>query len=157
MIGWWETRTRREQALLAVMAVLLVAFLLWFGVYRPVSQARAAAAQRYDRALKTQAVVATATARIRQLQRGGPQSVGRAPAAEAVNASAAAAGVTLARVEPDPAGGVQVAVGGIAPAQLFPWLAALQQDYGVSARHLTIVKDEQGALAVDATFADEAR
>jgi general secretion pathway protein M len=157
MIAWWETRTRREQALLAVMATLLVAVLMWFGVYRPVGQAREAAAQRYERALKTQAVVGTAAARIGQLQTGGPRAVRRAPAAEAVNASAAAAGVTLSRVEPDPAGGVQVAVGGIAPGQLFPWLAALQQDYGVSARHLTIVKDEQGGLSVDATFSDEAR
>lgn len=157
MIAWWEGRTRREQALLAVMAASLVAFGLWFGVHRPVAQARVASAERYDRALKTQAVVETAAARIRVLERGGSQPARRAPAAEAVNASAAAAGVTLARVEPDPAGGVQVAVGGIAPAQLFPWLAALQQDYGVTARHLTVVKDEQGGLSVDATFADEAR
>ena len=156
MIAWWEGRTRREQALLAVMAAAFVAFGLWFGVHRPVAQARDAAAQRYDRALQTQAVVETAAARIRLLERGGSQPVRRAPAAEAVNASAAAAGVTLSRVEPDPAGGVQVAVGGVAPAQLFPWLAALQQDYGVTARHLTVVKDEQGALSVDATFADEA-
>lgn len=157
MIAWWESRTPRERVLLAVMAAGLVAFLLWFGVHRPVAQARDAAAQRHDRALRTQAAVETAAARIRQLQRGGIQTVRRAPAAEAVNASAAAAGLTLSRVEADPDGGVRVAVGGVAPAQLFPWLAALQQDYGVTARHLTIVKDDQGALSVDATFDDGVR
>ncbi|WP_309091693.1 type II secretion system protein GspM [Phenylobacterium sp.] len=157
MIAWWEARTRREQALLAVMAATLSAFLLWFGVHRPVAQAREAAAQRYERALRAQGEVEAAAARIRQLQKGGASSARRAPAAEAVNASAAATGLTLSRVSPDPGGGVQVAVGGVSPAQLFPWLASLQQDYGVTARHLTVVKDDQGGLAMDATFADEGR
>lgn len=156
MIEWWTTRTQRERRLLAVMAGLLVVFGLWFGVHRPLAQARAAAERRYDRALQEEGAIEAAVARIRVLRAAGAGASRKTPAAEAVNASAAAAGVTLSRVEPDPAGGVQVAVGGIAPAQLFPWLAALQQDYGVTPRHLTIVKDEQGGLSMDATFGDGA-
>lgn len=156
MRAWWEARSRREQLLLAVMAASLAAFLLWFGLHRPAAQAREAAAQRHERALKTQAMVEAAVGRIRRLQRGGVPAVRRAPPAEAVNASAAAAGLTLSRVSPDPAGGVQVAVGGVSPGKLLPWLASLQQEYGLAARHLTIVKDETGSLSMDATFSDEA-
>ncbi|MFN3582701.1 type II secretion system protein GspM [Phenylobacterium sp.] len=156
MIAWWTTRTPRERLLLGVMAGLLLVFGLWFGVHRPLAQARAAAERRYDRALKEEAAIEIAAARIRTLRTAGGGASRKAPAAEAVNASAAAAGVTLSRVEPDPVGGVQVAVGGVSPAQLFPWLAALQRDYGVTPRHLTIVKDEQGGLSVDATFGDGA-
>lgn len=156
MIAWWTTRTPRERLLLGVMAGLLVVFGLWFGVHRPLAQAREAAERRYDRALKEEAAIEAAAARIRALMSRGATASRKASAAEAVNASAAAAGVTLSRVEPDPAGGVQVAVGGVSPAQFFPWLAALQRDYGVNPRHLTIVKDEQGGLSVDATFGDGA-
>lgn len=151
MRAWFEGRTRREQVLLTLMALALAGFLLWFGLYRPLAQARAAAERRLDRAAAEAAEVDRAVARLRVL---GAARARPAPAdpAQAVNASASAAGLTLARLEPDPAGGVQVAVAGVSPSQLFPWLAALQTDYGVAPRHLTVIKDEQGTLSVDATF-----
>jgi general secretion pathway protein M len=152
MTAWWQARTRREQILLGVMGAALLAFVLWFGVQRPIAQAKAAAAERYDRALADRAVVETAAARIVALRRGPGGDVKRVPAAEAVNASAAAAGLTLTRVEPEADGGVQAAVGGVAPAQLFGWLAALQRDYGVTPRHLTVIKDDAGGLSADASF-----
>ncbi|WP_374467855.1 type II secretion system protein GspM [Phenylobacterium sp.] len=150
MRAWFEARTRREQGLLAVMAAGVLLFGLWFGVWRPLEQARVAAERRYERAVRDAAVVAQAAAAVRATPTGAPRPT--LPTAEAVNAAARAAGLTLARVEPDPAGGVQVAVQGVAPARVFPWLAALQTEYGVTARHLTVIKDDQGALSVDATF-----
>lgn len=152
-MGWWQARTRREQILLGVMGAALLAFLFWFGVQRPIAQAKAAAAVRYDRALADRAVTEAAAARISALEGRQAVQAKRVPAAEAVNASAAAAGLTLARVEPGADGGVQAAVGGVAPAQLFGWLASLQRDYGVTPRHLTVVKDDAGGLSADASFA----
>lgn len=157
VIAWWEARSRREQVLLAVLAAGLGLFILWFGVHRPLAQARADAALRYDRALRDEAVVRAAALGIRALERGAPAPKAAASPAEAVSASAAAAGLTLGRVEPDPGGGVRVAVGGVSPGQLFPWLAALQQDYGVTPAHLAVVKDAQGTLSADATFGGTGR
>lgn len=152
MMGWWSGRTRREQVLLAVMAVTLGACVLWFGVHRPAEAARAAAEERYDRVAQERVVAVRAVARIRALARAERGPARRLPPAEAMAASAAAAGVTLSRVEPEREGGVQVAVGGVSPAKLFPWIAALQQDYGVVPRHMTVIKDEQGSLSMDASF-----
>lgn len=151
MRAWFEGRTRREQVLLTVLAVALAAVLLWLGLYRPLAQARAAAERRLDRAAAEAAEVDHAVARLRVLGAAARARPAADPA-QAVNAAASAAGLTLARVEPDPSGGVQVAVAGVGPAQLFPWLAVLQTDYGVTPRHLTVIKDEQGTLSVDATF-----
>ncbi|HVI34457.1 type II secretion system protein GspM [Phenylobacterium sp.] len=152
MRAWFEGRTRREQVLLTVLAVALAAFLLWFGLYRPLAQARADAERRLDRAAATAAEVDRATVRLRAMGAAARVRPAAADPAQAVNAAASAAGLALARVEPDPSGGVQVAVAGVSPSQLFPWLAALQTDYGVTPRHLTVIKDEQGTLSVDATF-----
>lgn len=154
MTACWEARTRRDQVLLAAMAAALVGTVLWLGAYRPAEAARRAAEQRYERALEGQARVARAAGRIQPLQGAAAGPVADVSAADAVNASARAAGVVLSRVEPDPAGGVQVAVQAVPPTALFPWLAALQRDYGVAARRLTVIKDDQGALSVDATFAE---
>lgn len=153
MRAWFEGRTRREQVLLTLMAVALAAFLLWFGLYRPLAHVRAEAARRLDRAAAEAAEVDRAAARLRALGAAARvRPAASADPAQAVNAAASVAGLTLARVEPDPSGGVQVAVAGVSPSQLFPWLAALQTDYGVTPRHLTVIKDEQGTLSVDATF-----
>jgi general secretion pathway protein M len=150
--SWWTARTPRERVLLATMSVALVAFVLWFGAYRPLAQAHAAAERRYDAALSEQAAVRAAAARIRRLQAQATAPTRTAPPAEAVNASAAEAGLTLTRVEPEEAGGVQAAIGGVSSTKLFAWLAALQRDYGVTPRHLTVIKDEAGGLSADATF-----
>ncbi|MCR5874062.1 type II secretion system protein M [Phenylobacterium sp. J426] len=152
MEAWWTGRTARERMLVAVMGAAIAAFALWFGAYRPVALAKAAAERRFDAALEEQAAVRSAAARIRRLQAQAAAPPGAAPAAEAVNASAAAAGLTLQRIEPDETGGVQVAIGGVSSVKLFGWLAALQRDYGVTPRHLTVIKDEAGGLSADATF-----
>lgn len=153
MTAWWQARTRREQILLGVMGTVLLVFVLWFGVQRPIAQAKAAAVQRYDRALAERTVVEAAAVRIVALRQGPGGQVKRIPAAEAVAASAAAASLTLASVAPEADGGVQAKVGGVAPAQLFGWLTSLQRDYGVTPRHLTVIKDEAGGLSADASFA----
>jgi general secretion pathway protein M len=151
MKTWFEGRTRREQVLLAIMGGGLLVFILWFGVWRPVDHARASAERRYERAARDAAVAARAVAAVRALPAAGAARSGL-PVADAVNAAAQSAGLTLARAEADPAGGLQVAVQGVAPARVFPWLATLQTEYGIAPRHLTVIKDEQGTLSVDATF-----
>lgn len=153
MTAWWQARTRREQILLGVMGAALLVFVLWFGVQRPIAQGKAAAAERYERALTDRTVVEAAARRISALRREAGGEVKRIPVAEAVNASAAAASLTLASVAPEADGGVQAKVGGVAPGQLFGWLASLQRDYGVTPRHLTVIKDDAGGLSADASFA----
>jgi general secretion pathway protein M len=157
MIAWWAGRSRREQLLLGVMAAIALVLVAWFGILQPLAKARRAAAERLSEAAATQAAVERGLAELAALRRAAPARPNRRPMARAVTESAAAAGVTLARAEPDPGGGLRVGIEAVAPAALFPWLAALQRDDGVAASHLTVVKADGGGLNVDATLVEIGR
>lgn len=90
--GWWADRSRREQALLAVLAATALAALLLVGVVRPLqaAQARAAADIRtYDRlAMRLRAPGLAAASR-------------HGPPAQIVAQIAAISGLTVQRVEPE--------------------------------------------------------
>ena len=90
--GWWGDRSRREQALLAVLAAIALAALLLIGVVRPLqaAQARAAADIRaYD-------MLAT------RLRAPGLAAASRhGPPAQIVAQTAAISGLTVQRVEPE--------------------------------------------------------
>jgi type II secretory pathway component PulM len=77
--------------------------------------------------------------------------------ADIVRESLETAGITPARIEPDPEGGVRVALNAVPPIVLFPWIASLQTAHGIAPRHLIVVKEGQGALGLDATLSDGGR
>lgn len=150
MKAWFEGRTAREQGLLAVLGASLIVFGLWFGVMRPAASARAKAEARHAQAASDAAVVSRAVARLKDVGSGRENARPGAPPADAAARVAAQTGLTLSRAEPDGAGGTQVSTTGTA-GQIFPWLAALQSEYGVTAQHLTVIKDGP-ALSAETTL-----
>lgn len=150
---WWSERTGREKVLLGVMGVGVGAFGLWYGLYAPLLAARERALDRYETARADQADVGRTVARIKSLQgRVAAPAPSSAPE-QAVATTAAAAGIPLARTEPDPEGGLRIAADAASATALFPWLGLLQREHGLAARNLTVVKGEGGGLRVDATLA----
>lgn len=154
MIAWWKGRSRREQILVGAMGALVVGLGLWFGVVQSLAEARRQASERLAEAVAVEAAVQRGLAELAALRQAAPARPSRQPVAQAVAESAAAAGLTLSRSEPDPGGGHRVQAEAVAPAVLFPWLAALQRDHGVVASHLTVLKGEAGGLTLDATFVE---
>lgn len=152
MMTWWNGRTRREQILVGIMAVCLASVFILFGLVRPLQGAAKAASERHAEALRAQSEVARNVAGIAQLKSPAKTTPRRLPIDAAVNTTAAAAGITLGRVETDPAGGLRVAAPSVAPTVLFPWLSLLQREHGIAASHLAIVKNETGGLTLDATL-----
>ncbi|HEX2558750.1 type II secretion system protein GspM [Phenylobacterium sp.] len=150
---WWSERSGREKALLGVMGAAVGAFGLWYGLYAPLLAVRERALERHDAALVTQAEVGRAVARIRGLQARAAAPAASTSPEEAVAATAMAAGISLARTEPDPEGGLRVAADAVSATALFPWLGLLQREHGLAARNLTVVKGEGGGLRLDATLA----
>lgn len=149
MIAWWKARARREQVLLGVLALLLLALAAWYGVWRPVAAFQHAAAERHAQAMRQRQAVQALIARVK----AAPASQGEVrPLAETVRQSLDAAGITAARLEADPDGGLRVAIGGVASTQLLPWISTLQTAHGIVPRHLVVVKEGQGLLGLDATF-----
>jgi len=156
MTNWWSGLSRRERILVGLLAALLAAGLVWYGGWQPVTHFHRAAASRHQQALEEKETVLALAARIRAL---GPTRTLKAtrPVADIVRESLEAAGITPARIEPDPEGGVRVAVNAVPPTLLFPWIASLQTAHGITPRHLIVVKEGQGALGLDATLIDGGR
>jgi len=150
MIAWWKTLSQREQALLGVLALLLGLLVAWYGVWRPVVSFHQNALARHEQAARENRAVLALAARVKAAP--APQAAPR-PLAETLRQSLEAAGITAARLEADPQGGMRVALGGVASTQLLPWIAGLQTGHGITPRHLVIVKEGQGMLGLDATFA----
>ncbi|MDP1874249.1 type II secretion system protein GspM [Phenylobacterium sp.] len=155
MMGWWTTRSRREQVLLGLMGALLLGFLLWFAVASPLRSAAQDASAHLTRALADEAVVDAARAEIARLGEAAPRAQRSGSVERVVSDTAAAGGLTVVRVEIDDQNGVQAVVSGPSTAVL-PWIALLQAEHAIVARHLTLLKGDVGELDVDATFAGAA-
>lgn len=150
MVAWWNGRTARERWMLGVLAVLVLGVALWAGVLKPVRAWGERAADEHARALETKASVDRALAEIATLK-SRPVPRAAQPLDALIGDTAAAAGLSIARLEPDPAGGVHVAIEDGQAGAVFPWIAKLQTEQGVAARSLTVLK-EDGGLVVEATF-----
>lgn len=151
MVDWWTTRSRREQILLGALAGLLLIFILWFGVASPLRGAARDAEEHLARALADEAVVDAAVAEIARLGEAAPAPTRSAPVEQLVADTAAAARLEVVRIEAGEDGGVQAVVMGPS-ASVMPWIALLQAEHAIAARHLTVLKGEVGQLDVDATF-----
>lgn len=151
MRDWWAGRSPREQALLGLMGLVLVGFVIWFGIAAPLRGAARDAEAHLARALADEAVVDAAVAEIARLGEAAAPPRRTAPVEQRVTESANAAGLRVIRVEVAEGGGVQAVVSGPSTTVL-PWIARLQADHAIAARHLTLLKGDVGQLDVDATF-----
>ncbi|MET0293855.1 MAG: type II secretion system protein M [Phenylobacterium sp.] len=151
MTAWWSFRTPRERLMLSALAIVLALFALWYGLYAPLLAMRGEAQARYAKAISEQAQLHATVRQIRTLSAAAKPPSQLAPE-EAIRTTASAAGLEVERVEPDPDGGLRVAIAGAPATSLFPWLAVLQREHGLAAKTLVVVKGDNG-LRLDATLA----
>jgi general secretion pathway protein M len=154
VINWWNSLSQRERIMVGLGAVLIVAAICWYGVWRPAVYLHRVSAYRHAIALKEKQTVLSLVAQIRTLGPARKVEAAKKPLAEIVRDSLGAAGITPGRIEPDPQGGVRVAANAVPSTLLFPWIAQLQTEYGISLRHLIVVKQGEGTLNLDATFSE---
>ena len=143
---WWRQRTRREQWLIAILAVLLVMVIVWLGLLRPLAMARAEAAGRHDRAQAALLRVQAMTAPIADAERRSRAARGT-PLAEAIGRSAEAAGLTLASLESN-AGAATLRIAAVRPVALIGWLARLEQADGLIIDRMTASRNPDATVAV---------
>lgn len=153
---WWRLRTLREQRLLLAMVALLVVTFAWLVVVRPVDDALADARARHGRA-----VIAVADARaqgeaIMRLQRAAalPPSL---PINIFVSQKAEEAGFAVARLEPEGANQVQLAINAVRAQAFFPWVAQLERRHGLIVERLVARTNSDATLAVQVTFRTRSR
>ena len=144
-LAWWEARTRREQRMLAVMGLAVLAVLVWLAVVRPAWAWREAAARERLRAENGLILVQRAARQAPSADAGGGDINA------AVEAANTEAGVTpVLGMGPD--GALGFSLSNVGTAAAFGWLSALH-DKGVEARSLSVVENADATLTVEGSLA----
>jgi general secretion pathway protein M len=150
IVIWVEGRSRREQVLLATMAVLLAIVLGWLLIARPLAGAMESAKARRDAA-----VVALAEAQMRaDRANAGPANVPVSPPlplGDFVRAQARDAGFGAGTVSTDGPARARLALASARPQALFAWLASLQAQ-GVIVDSLRARANPDRTISVEATL-----
>jgi len=149
--AWWETRSRRERRLLTLLAALVLAMGVWFGLIAPLRAAERAAAERHARAVERLAAVGAAAREAQALQAARGSTGGR-PLAAVVTQGALQAGVPIARQGLETGGGLTVGVDAADPGAFFRWIAVLARDHGVSVEALEMTRTPGGAVRARVVF-----
>lgn len=149
---WWLGRSVRERWMLAALGVVLAGVFGWYGVLTPLRWGADAAADRRARAAAALALTA-------DFERAGGER--RAPAsgslAAIVDASAAAAGVTIDRRREDAGGRLTVWIGAIDPKTLMQWIVNLRRGHAVGVVAMQATKVDGAALEVEISFSGAGR
>jgi general secretion pathway protein M len=146
----WDGRTRREQRMLAGMALLIAAVVLWLGVIRPITQWRETAARDRVRAESESAEVRSAIARLTPARSGQPRTdaQGLEPV---VRQTAEAAGLEIT-TGMDASGRLGFSAPRAPSAAVFGWLAALETTHGLRPVSLSVVENADASLQVEGAF-----
>ena len=154
--AWFEGRTRREQILLAIMGVMLIAILGWFAVVTPIQGWRENAAERRIEAADALASVQADVARINAAARSGPTGSGE-PIEPLLIRTAEQSGLTLVRQQAESDGAQTAWLEGAPPQAAFGWIATLEASHGVTVSNLTALKSPEGGLDLQVSFRQAVR
>lgn len=149
-LGWWRTRTVREQRLLLAMFALLAVTILWLGIYRPLQAGLSAARARH-----AEAVIALGETRARAAALGVLRKGSAAPRGALlplVQQSASEAGFAAATIASQGERRVSVSIPSARPAAAFGWIAALEAR-GVVVERLSAKANSDPTLTLDMTLA----
>lgn len=143
---WWSGRTVRERRLLAVMAALFLAVLVWLAVVRPVLGWRSGAADRAVAAAESLAEVRLAVAAL-----DPPRASAGAPAEgldPLIRRTAEAAGLEVVTAM-SPSGELGFQLSRVGSGPLFTWLTALESDHRLTVCSLGVMENADATLNVE--------
>lgn len=146
----WDARTRREQRMLALMALLAAAVVLWLGVIRPAGNWRAEAAEDRARAASDLARVQIDLARLAPAaaDRSATDAQGLEPV---VRQTAEAAGLEIT-TGMDPSGRLGFRAANVPSAAVFGWLAALKTTHAIEPVSFSVTENADASLQVEGAF-----
>ena len=148
---WWEGRTVREQRMLAVMGLLVVATLVWLAILRPVGMWRETAARER---LQAETDLADVRAGLRLLAPAtavSPASVDAQGLEPLVRQTAEASGLVIT-TGMDGSGRLGFRISNASSAAVFGWLGTLQTAHGVTVSSLGVVENTDATLQVEGSL-----
>ncbi len=153
---WWTLRTTREQRMLLAMGATIAVALAWLLIVRPVDDSLADVRARHARAVIDVAAARGQADQIAYLEKIGPPAL-EMPLAAAITGKAEAAGFAKARVTPDGANRVSIAVDAARAQAFFGWIADLERRDGLIVERLTVRTNSDATLAAEVTLRARSR
>ena len=150
-LTWWNGRDAREQRLLGILGIIVLAMLFWLVILRPLAAFRESAAERHDRIAAQMPSARAAAAGIAAESGASAGKDGRA-ARDIVAASASAAGLEFTSTQPED-GGVRVGIAAVKPSFLFGWIAGLEKE-GVVADRVLVQRNDDSTVSAEIGFSD---
>lgn len=146
----WDGRTRREQRMLMVMALLVAAVVVWLGIIRPLTDWRNEAAGERARAEANLTEVRTTLARLTPATEGKART--DAQGLEPVLLQTAEAAGLQLTTGMDPSGRIGFRAANAPAAIVFGWLAALETTHGLQPVSLSVIENADASLQVEGAF-----
>ena len=130
---WWRTKAGHERLIYAVLAAVVTAALLWIAAWRPLVDWHAQEMRRLDNAQRLLEWMTLNEERARAAAKGEGQrnEAGTGSILPAITQAAEAAGIRLARLQPESGGAVSVSLEQQPFDQVVAWLANLSDGNGV--------------------------
>ena len=130
---WWRTKAGHERLIYAVLAAVVTAALLWIAAWAPLVDWHAQEMRRLDNAQRLLEWMTLNEERARAAAKGEGQrnEAGTGSILPAITQAAEAAGIRLARLQPESGGAVSVSLEQQPFDQVVAWLANLSDGNGV--------------------------
>ena len=147
---WFAGRSLRERRLILVMLGLAAVTLVWAAIILPVRNGLSSSRERYTDAVVRLGEAQAGIARMKAIQRRAATPLNRA-LADVVRASAEAAGLTLASLDPVASDRVRVGIATARAGALTAWIAQLEAT-GLLVDSLTIAGNGDGTVNAQMTL-----
>jgi type II secretory pathway component PulM len=144
---WWMMRNRRERHLMVLLAILTLGLIAWYGIASPLSLAAERSEIHLDRAAALLSEVERSRAAI-----GGMAIPIDTTLDDVLMLSAIEAGFELEKRD-DSAREITVQGRAPNPATLFSWIEMLRKNHGLTVANLTVERETDSTLRVEAIFA----
>lgn len=154
---WWESRSVREQVLLAGLCFLAALFLLYQFGAKPLSDYRAAAAVSYEAAATYLNDVETDAAKIIAFQNLAKNDGGRDVQSirATVSEMAQDLGLTITRLQPVADEGLDVWLDSTDSAAFFSWTIQLHEKHGIGVTRANVQRNDDSTVRAQVTFGGE--
>jgi type II secretory pathway component PulM len=139
----WNERSERERLLLVALAFLLGALTFWYGLAAPLRSNAERASDELRRTLEIESTVRAA----------GARNFPAAVAVDQVLETMALVGMVPKHHDVGDAGAITISASARDSASLFEWIRELETRLGVAVANLTVTRNSEGTLDVEAVLA----